>query len=73
MTGYEHDSAVQRLESAMEDQARARGRYAGAIGTTAELSAYSSLRAAGEQVAARGAWLKWVDDTDYRGLDAGPF
>jgi hypothetical protein len=73
MTGSEHDSALQRLESAMEEQARFRARYASAIGTAAELSAYSRLRAAGEQVAARGAWLKWVDDQHYRGLQASPF
>jgi hypothetical protein len=73
MTGCEHESAVKRLESAMEEQARFRARYAAAIGTTAELSAYSRLRAAGEQVAARGAWLRWVDDESYRGLEAGPF
>jgi len=73
MTGYEHDSALQRLDSAMEEQAHFRARYAAAIGTAAELSAYSRLRAAGEQVAARGAWLKWVDDEHYRGLGAGPF
>jgi hypothetical protein len=73
MTGYEHDSALQRLERAMEEQARFRARYTAAIGTAAELSAYSRLRAAGEHVAARGAWLKWVDDEHYRGLGAGPF
>ena len=73
MTGSEHDSALQRLEGAMEEQARLRARYAAAIGTGAELSAYSMLHAAGEQVAARGAWLKWVDDEHYRGLGAGPF
>jgi len=73
MTGHEHDSALQRLDSAMEEQAHFRARYAAAIGTASELSAYSRLRAAGEQVAARGAWLKWVDDEHYRGLGAGPF
>ncbi len=73
MTGTEHDSALQRLETAMAEQARARGRYTAAIDTPAELSAYSRLRAADEQVSARGAWLKWVEEEDYRGLGAGTF
>jgi hypothetical protein len=73
MTGNEHDSALQRLEAALHKQDRSRARYHAAIGTSAELGAYSGLRAAGEQVAARGAWLKWVDDEHYRGLHAGPF
>jgi hypothetical protein len=67
MTGSEHDSALQRLEAAMETQDRSRARYATAIGTSAELGAYIALRAAGEQVSARGAWLKWVDDEHYGG------
>jgi hypothetical protein len=63
MTGSEHDSAVQRLEVAMEAQDRSRARYANAIGTSAELGAYIALRAAREQVSARSAWLEWVDDS----------
>jgi hypothetical protein len=73
MTGSEHDSAVQRLEAAVESQDRSRARYNAAIGTSAELGAYVKLCAAGEQVAARGAWLDWVNDESYRGIHAGPF
>ena len=73
MTGSEHDSALRRLEAAVEDQDRSRAHYQAAIGTSSELGAYSRLRAAGEQVAARGAWLDWVDDDNYRGVHAGPF
>jgi hypothetical protein len=73
VTGNEHESALQRLEAALEKQDRSRARYRAAIGTSVELGAYTGLRAAGEQVAARGAWLKWVDDEHYRGLHAGPF
>jgi hypothetical protein len=62
MTDNEHDSALQRLEAALEEQDRSRARYQAAIGTSSELAAYTGLRGAGEQVAARGAWLKWVDD-----------
>jgi hypothetical protein len=73
MTGSEHDSALRRLEVAMENQDRSRARYQAAIGTSSELGAYCSLCAAGEQVSARGAWLDWVDDENYRGIHAGPF
>jgi hypothetical protein len=73
MTGSEHDSALRRLELAMEDQNRSRARYQAAIGTSSELGAYTRLCAAGEQVAARAAWLDWVDDDNYRGVHAGPF
>ena len=31
------------------------------------------LHAADEEVAARDAWLTWVDDDRYHGLNAGPF
>jgi hypothetical protein len=61
----EHDSAVQRLEAVLA--------RAAAIGTSTELGAYVRLRAAGDQVAAREAWLHWIDDESYRGLNAGPF
>jgi hypothetical protein len=73
MTGSEHDSALRRLEMAMEKQDRSRARYQAAIGTPVELGAYTKLSAANEQVAARGAWLDWVDDDNYRGVHAGPF
>jgi hypothetical protein len=73
MTGSEHNSALRRLDVAMEDQDRSRARYQAAIGTSSELSAYTRLSAANEQVAARGAWLAWVDDENYRGVHAGPF
>jgi hypothetical protein len=73
MTGHEHDSAVRRLTAALEQQDRSSERYDAAIGTSTELRAYAALCAAGEQVAARGAWLNWVDDEHYRGLNAGPF
>lgn len=67
MTGNEHDSALRRLEEAIEQQDRSRARYAAAIGTSSELGAYTALRVAGEQVSARGAWLSWVDDEHDRG------
>lgn len=42
-------------------------------GASTELGAYVRLRAAGDQVAAREAWLHWIDDESYRGLNAEPF
>jgi hypothetical protein len=44
-----------------------------AAGTSTELTAYTRLQAAGDEVAARQAWVHWVDDNAYRGLNAGPF
>lgn len=38
-----------------------------------EQDAYARLQAADDRVAARGAWLHWVDDESFRGLNAGPF
>ena len=73
MASQEHDRAVQRLEAALVEQDRLGGRFDGAAGTSTELGAYVRVRAAGDQVRARGAWLHWVDDESYRGLNAGPF
>jgi hypothetical protein len=73
MTSKEHDSAVQSLNEALVEQDRLSKRYDAAIGTATELGAYVRLRAAGDRVAARGAWLSWIDDEGYRGLNAGPF
>jgi hypothetical protein len=69
----EHDRAVERLDAALSEQDRLTGRYEAAVGTPAELSADVELQAASAHVVARDAWLKWVDDDAYRGLNAGPF
>jgi hypothetical protein len=69
-----HDSARRRLDAELSldaelvEQDRLSERYDAAIGTSSELAAYARLRAAGEQVAAREAWLNSVDDEGYRGL-----
>ena len=68
-----HDGAVRRLRDATTEQDRLTQRYEAAIGTSAEPNADAARRAADEQVRARDAWLRWVDDDDYRGLNAGPF
>jgi hypothetical protein len=69
----EHDRAVDRMSAALAEQHRFADRYEAAIGTSSELSAHVALHQADEQVMARDAWLKWVDDEGYRGLNAGPF
>jgi hypothetical protein len=69
----EHDRAVQRLNAALAEQDRLTGCHEAARDTPSELSAEVDLRAADEQVAAREAWLNWVDDDAYGGLNAGPF
>jgi hypothetical protein len=73
VAGEERNRAMQRLEAALVEQDRLGERYDAAVGTSTEFGAYVRLGAAGDQVAAREAWLNWVDDEGYRGLDAGPF
>jgi hypothetical protein len=73
MTSEVHDSAMRRLTTVMVEQDRLSDRYDAAMGTSSELAAYIRLRGADEQVAAREAWLNWVDDEGYHGLNAGPF
>ncbi len=64
---------VERFEAAREERDRRAGQYTTASGSPDELSAFVELQAAEEQLAARDAWLRWVDDDGYRGLNAGPF
>jgi hypothetical protein len=73
VASQERDRAVQRLNAALVEQNRLGERFDAAIGTSTELGAYVRLRAAGDQVTAREAWVNWVDDESYRGLNAGPF
>ena len=73
MASEERDHAMQRLEAALVEQDRLGERFDAAVGTSAEFGAYARLRAAGDQVTARQAWLNWVDDEGYRGINAGPF
>jgi hypothetical protein len=73
MASEERDRAMQRLEAALVEQDRLGERLDVAVGTSTEFEAYVRLRGAGDQVTAREAWLNWVDDEGYRGLNAGPF
>ena len=69
----EHDRAQRRLGAARAEQGRARERNEAAVGGSAHLLAAVGLHAADQEVAAREAWLRWVDEDRYRGLNAGPF
>jgi hypothetical protein len=73
MTSGQHDRAVQQLDAALMEQARLGDRLDAVLGTSIEFQAHLRLRDAGDVVAAREAWLNWVDDEGYRGLNAGPF
>jgi hypothetical protein len=53
--------AVERLQLASQRRDRKVGQYDAARGSRSELAAYTELRAAVEQVAAREAWLAWLD------------
>ena len=53
--------AVDRLQGAREQHTRSSERYEAAEGSSGELSAFTELKAAEEQSAAREAWLEWVD------------
>ena len=69
----EHDRAKRRLDAALAEQHRSSDRYDAAVGRSAHLLAAVDLHAADQEVAARKAWLRWVDDDGCRGLNAGPF
>jgi hypothetical protein len=71
--GQEHDRAKAQLRAALAEQRRSSDRYDAAVGRSARLLAAIGLHAADQAVAARDAWLRWVDDDGYRGLNAGPF
>lgn len=64
--GNEHDRAERRLGKALAEQQRLGDRYDAAVGGSARLLAAVDLRAASQEVAARDAWLRWVDE------DPGP-
>jgi hypothetical protein len=58
----EHDRAERRLGAALAERHRSSERYDAAVGGSARLLAAVGLRAADQEVAARDAWLRWVDD-----------
>jgi hypothetical protein len=56
-----HSGAVERFEAAREERDRRAGQYKAASGSPDELPAFTELQAAEDQLAAREAWLKWVE------------
>ena len=71
--GKEHARAERLLGAALAEQHRSRERCDAAVGGSAHLLSAVGLHVADQEVAARDAWLRWVDDDGYRGLNAGPF
>jgi anti-sigma regulatory factor (Ser/Thr protein kinase) len=57
----EREVAGQRLDAALSEQDRLSERLDEAVGTSVEFRAYARLQAAGEEVAARQAWLNWIE------------
>jgi hypothetical protein len=53
--------AVARLGGARRQRASCADCYESARGSLEELPAFTALEAAEEQMAAREAWLKWID------------
>ena len=57
-----HADAVDRLGAAVEDQERVSQENQAARGTDGELQSATDLAAANERVAARRAWLDYVEE-----------
>ena len=58
----EDHAASERLDAARQDRDRRAGEYESAKGSSAELPAFTELKAAEEQFAAREAWRKWTEE-----------
>ena len=56
--------AVDRVRAASEERDRCVAQYDAASGSPGELSAYTELQAAEQQLAARKEWLSWTE-ADY--------
>jgi len=54
-------AAVERLKAAVAERKRARDHSEVSKGTSRDIEAAVSVRAADEQVSARKRWLSWVD------------
>jgi len=57
--------ALERVNAASADRSRLRDELEAAKGSTGELQADVSLRAASDEFAARKRWLQWVEEGDY--------
>jgi hypothetical protein len=54
-------AAVERLKAAVAERRQARDQSEASKGTSRDIEAAVSVRAADEQVSARERWLSWVD------------
>ena len=68
-----HSHGEHLLSAALAKQQESIERCDAATGKTDHLVAEVAVHAADQEVAAREAWLRWVDDEHYHGLNAGPF
>jgi hypothetical protein len=60
-TREDHAGAIENFEAARDERDRRSEQYDAATGSSSELPAFTELKAAEEQFAAREAWLKWVE------------
>jgi hypothetical protein len=61
----DHVDAVARRDAAIDEEARAAAIYKESVGTQNEFAASNVLAGARDQVAARQAWITWIED-DHR-------
>ncbi len=59
-----HAKAVERFEAARDARDRRSSEHHAASGSADELQAFTELKAAEDQFAAREAWLKWTERDD---------
>jgi hypothetical protein len=59
--GRVHESAVERLDEAMDEQTRRRDAAQDARGTADQQAADADLREAEHRVTGREAWLAWIE------------
>jgi hypothetical protein len=62
--GDSHSRARARVDAAANERSRLSDENARAKGTSRELQADMSLRAANDEVEARERWLQWVEERD---------
>lgn len=56
-----HKSALQRLDSARDEQREKSEAHEAARGTPGQHAAASELAGANDEMAAREAWVKWIE------------
>jgi hypothetical protein len=60
-TSRSDPGAVDRLRAAREERDRRASQYDAASGLPGELSAFTELKAAVQQLSAREAWVRWTE------------